>query len=167
MNDPSKSCSRCGKELLRPITENANYVVNDDFAEEEPVEVYYALVHTDETEARVAELEEKTGRDFHALAAEMAHPDADDKRAVVVGTERDENEDGTFVETAKQERVEFSIPVEDFDREEVNSPDAINREDVAFVQAVEEQREVQKTGLVCRSCWKKGDDDIIWGADAE
>lgn len=165
MTDPSKTCSRCGDELPEPIQQYANYVVHDDFSEEEPVEVHYALKHTEQTKKKAQKVADETGRGFHAVAAEIARPNAEDKRVVTVGTERREHEDGSFTETAKKKEIDFSIPEEKFDREEVGTPDKIKDENVAFVKTEVEERPVQKTGLVCRSCWKKDDDEIIWGPD--
>jgi hypothetical protein len=165
------TCSRCGKTLFQPVEENANYVVHDDFVEEEDQEVHYAHKHTRDTEHAVAkvQLEQYRGsdepQDFDSLASEMAHPEADEKRAITVGTERKEFDDGTFVETARQKEVPFSIPLEEFETEETDTPEAVKEDDVALVETKVEKRPVQKTGLVCRDCTKDSD-EIIWGPDA-
>lgn len=159
-----KNCSRCGKTLVEPITENANYVIHDDFVEEEDTEVYYAYNHTPETIHAVAVAERDIKRNFDAIAAEMAHPNADKKRTVTVGTERIENDDGTFIETAKKKEIGFSIPVNKFDKQEVDTPEMVKTDDVAFVETKIEKRPVQKTGLVCRND-VKADDEILWGPD--
>lgn len=159
-----QTCSRCGKTILDPITSNANYVVHDDFVEEEDKEVHYALKHNIDTIHATAIAQRETERDFDALAAEMAHPEADEKRVVTVGTERQENEDGTFVETAKKKEIEFSVPEDWYDEEEADTPERIKDDDVALVKTTTEKRPVQKTAIVCRNC-TKDDDEIIWGAD--
>lgn len=159
-----RTCSRCGTSISDPVTANANYVVHDDFVEEEAKEVHYALRHTPQTKQKVQKVADETGRDFDAVAAEMAHPDAPAERDVTVGTERKEHDDGTFVETAKMKTMDFSIPLDEFDREEVDTPEEIKRDDTALVTTNVEQRPVQKTGLICRNC-VKDDDQIIWGPD--
>jgi hypothetical protein len=166
-----QTCSRCGKTLFQPIQERANYVVHEDFVEEEDKEVHYAMKHTRDTVHAVAKVQYETEkgdgptRDFDELASEMAKPGADEKRAITVDTERKEFDDGTFVETARQKEVPFSIPLEEFEEEESDTPERIKDDDVALVRTTTEKRPVQKTGLVCRDC-TKDDDEIIWGPDA-
>lgn len=153
-------------EVERNVQNNLNYVRSDDFAEPEPVEVFYGMVHTDETLAeldRIDNIIEERGR--QALAAEAARPDADEYIEYTTGTERQELDDGTVVETAKKEKVKFSIPVEKFRHIEVDTPNVVQeRDDVAITYTNVEERDVQKTGLVCPDCLKD-DDVLIWGPD--
>lgn len=164
----TRYCSRCEDAADRPIEQNMNYVRASDFSEEQPVEVYYAMMHTEETLAELDRIDDKIEeRDRQALSAEAAHPDADDEIEYVIGTERVENDDGGFVETAEKEMVKFSIPTEDFRHVEVESPDVVQDDDmVALTYTNMEQRQVDKTGLVCPGC-VKDDDEIIWGPDSE
>lgn len=159
------TCSRCGGSISRPLHAHSNYVTHADFIESEDTEVHYALKHTPATRKKVKQLVEETERDFNALAAEVAHPNADATRVITVGTERKENPDGTFVETAKKKEIEFSIPQEKFEKVEVETPQESHRDDVALITTEIEQRDVQKTGLVCPDC-VKDDDAIIWGESA-
>jgi hypothetical protein len=164
----TRYCSRCESAADRPIEQNMNYVRASDFAEEQAVEVYYAMMHTDETLAELDRIDDKIEeRDRQALAAETAHPDADDEIEYVVGTERVENDDGSFVETAEKEKVAFSIPTEDFRHIEVETPDVVRDDEmVALTYTNTERRRVDKTGLVCPGCVKE-DDEIIWGPTLE
>lgn len=160
-------CFRCGTSIAQPVTSNADYVIGEDTVETEEREAFYAMKHTDETWARLEEVAEKfPNRDKQALAAEMAHPDADDTREADRGHERVENDDGSFVQTAVTEEVSFSVPVDDFDHVEVDTPNVVQDDpDVAFTYTVYEEREVTKTGLVCPDC-TRDDDEIIWGVSS-
>lgn len=169
--DPEKrhdQCSRCSDDLEPPVEAAANYVTANDFVEPEPVEVVYGLRHTDETKQHLHELAaEFPNRDRQALAAEMAHPNAPATREVAQGTKVVENDDGSTVETADTKEVDFSIPVEQFEKVEVDDPHIPTYNDNFALTLTEvEEREVQKTGLVCPDCTRPGD-DIMWGPDAE
>jgi len=163
----SQTCSRCGESAERPIESSMNYVKSSDFAEEEPVEVHYAMVHTDETWAEVERLDKIIEeKDKQQLAAEASREGAPPSIEYVTGTKRVENDDGSIIETAEKERVEFSIPEEDFDHVEVDTPDVVKEnDDIASTYTEIEERSVDKTGLVCPGC-TKDDDDLIWGPDA-
>lgn len=161
------TCSRCDHELEEPLPENADYVIHTDFEEEEEVEVHYALQHTPTTTDAVQHIAEETGRGFHELAAAMARPNAPDTKVMTVGLHREENDDGSFVETAQKKEFDFSIPEPEFEKVKVDTPERIKDKNVAYVKTVREQRPVQKTGLVCCDCCKPNEDDIIWGPDSE
>lgn len=164
MNPNQRCCSRCESDLERPHDQCCNYVRSSDFAETETRERYYALKHTPETRKRVQRVADRTDRDFDALAAEMAQPEADDTIRVSNGTTVEED-GNALVETAAFEEVPFSIPLHKFDREEVKSPSVVDRNEIAYVQTVEEKVEVVKSGLVCPEC-ATDDDEILWGVDA-
>lgn len=160
------TCCDCDCDLSRPLNKNANYVRCDRYCETEPQEVLYAMVHTDETLARLDELDallEHRHRD--ALNAEMAHPEASETIEVPDGTVKEEREGG-WVETAATKEVPFSIPTEEFTHVEVDDPELVKkRDDVALVYKKVEEREVPKTALLCEHCTCDGD-EIIWGPDA-
>jgi len=159
------TCSRCGSSIKKPVEKFANYCTHEDFTETEPVEVNYALRHTDET---LKELDRVAAaipeRDRQALAAEMAHPDAPEEVEVGDGVKTIKSEGGeTETHTTRTEK--FSIPVEKYEQVEVTDPNAeIQKDEVAIVLRAVEDRDVQKTGLVCSDC-TKDDDEIIWGPD--
>jgi len=162
-----RTCARCDEPLHRPITEHANYVRADDFVDVEPVEAHFAMVHTDTTRKKVDSIAEKIpDRNWHSLAAEAAHPDAPEAIDVVADTERVEQEDGSVVETAIKETIDFSIPEDEFEHVRVDSPSVIGDDDVALVYTTHVEEDVQKTGLVCRDC-TDSEDTIIWGPDKE
>lgn len=158
------NCSRCDCELDRPHAECCNYVRSEDFVEQEPTEEYYALKHTPETRERVQEVADRTGRDFHSLAAEMARPHAQETIRVSNGQKTEERNTGVIIQTHDHEEIEFSIPMGEFEHEQVKSPAASERDEVAYVRTVETDRTVAKTGLVCPECTTE-DDEILWGAD--
>ena len=45
-------CIRCNKELIRPIPENADYVIAPDFIVQEPRDIFYALKHNAATKLK-------------------------------------------------------------------------------------------------------------------
>lgn len=163
-----QSCSNCGIALEKPYPANSNYASGIDFSEKEPKEVHYALFHTELTKRRLDFIDEQLpDRDRQALNAEMANPNAPDRVEIVTGTEVVE-EDGAEVETAKKREVGFSIPVDMFKRVEVDTPQfGLENDDVALVLTDVEEREVQKTGLICSNCTDPEKHEIIWGIDSE
>jgi len=165
MAESNRNCSRCGDSIEKPVRQNANYVLHTDFAEEQPVEVVYGMFHTEETRKELDRLDEEfDNRDRQALAAEMAHPEADETREVPNGTRVEEREGGK-VETADTKEVKFNVPTEKFDHREIDSPTEVqDNDDIALTYTTTERRQVQKTGLACPGC-TKADDEIIWGPD--
>lgn len=161
----TQTCSRCNTEIARPHTEHANYVRSLDFGGPEPHEVFYAMVHTEETESLLDDLDEAIdGKNRQLISAESAHPHAPEFIEVSDGTKIEENGDG-WVETAALNEIEFSIPVEKFEHREVDSPNVVqDDQDVALTYSTTEEKEVPKTGVICGSC-TKDDDEIIWGID--
>lgn len=163
-----RTCSRCGDSIARPVAEHANYVVSaSDFVEAEPQEVHYAMRHTDKTTARLDALVEAVpNKSREMLGAEMADERAPDIIEVPDGTKRVENDDGSWTETAARREVQFSVPNSEFEHVEVDDPHIVSqREDVARVYTQVEERDVQKTGLVCPDCVKDSD-EIAWGVNA-
>lgn len=160
----TQQCSLCKKKLDRPLTDNANYVVSDRFAQPEPVEVSYVMIHTEETEAMLDKLnEEIPEKDRQTLAAEAAHPDADDTIEVSDGEVTVEEDHGE-TRTVRFKEIDFSIDATKFKHAEVESPDVIDEDDAALVYSRVEERDVAKTGLVCGNC-TEDEDEIIWGID--
>ena len=155
MADASNSCSRCEEQLTKPIRQNANYVIASDFAEPTEVETVYGLFHTEETRSELDRLcSEFPERDRQTLAAEMANPDAEEFRTV--RTDGDE----------EPREVEFSVPTEKFDWKEIDSANEVQvNDDCALSYHTVEERDVQKTGLVCPEC-AKDSDEVIWGVDS-
>jgi hypothetical protein len=121
------------------------------------------MFHTDETRAELDRVDhELTEGDRQAIAAEMAHPDADDVIEIPDGEETIEREGGE-VTTAKTKEIAFSVPVDAFDHREIESPNQIQTDDeLALTYTAVEPREVQKTAIVCPGC-SNADDEIIWG----
>lgn len=156
------TCIDCGIDLRRPVEKFANYVRSPRHEETEEVEVVYAMVHTEETLARLDVVDDLVPeKDRQALAAEMAAFDADDVLEINDGSEVVGN-----TETAKTREVDFSIPVDLFVHVEVETPNVVNHDDdVAYTYVVREDRPVQKTGLVCRDCYDSAHDEVIWGPD--
>lgn len=163
MTESTQTCSRCDDSIDKPIRQNANYVIHTEFAEEQEMEVTYGMFHTDETRAELDRLDyELTDRDRQAIAAEMAHPDADDFIEIPDGEETIQREGGE-VTTAKTKEIAFSVPVDAFDHREIESPNQIQTDDeLALTYTTVEPREVQKTAIVCPGC-SNADDEIIWG----
>jgi len=134
------TCSDCGQFLGEPIEENANYVSGPRWTEPTDVEVVYGLKHTDETQAQLDELtDEFSNRDRAALAAEAANPDVE---SVNIATE-----------------LFTTVEVQDVDG-------AVESNEIAYVYTVVEERDVQKTALLCGGCVDTSKDDIIWGPEA-
>lgn len=152
------TCYRCGDVLPRPVEKHAHYVRAPDTVETETVEVAAALVANGETQAAIDRL-----RADH-------YPDVDAAtltRAVVSGTDlfdylgdppaAAEN----AVETRRANARAAAPAVADFDRVEVaNVADA--PDGTVKVERAVEQREVQKTGLVCLDCHEPETDETIW-----
>lgn len=161
-----RTCSRCDHTIDRPIQKNANYAIHTDFAEPEQREVHYAMVHTEETMAELDRVDKALPeRSRESLSAEQASPHAPEKVEVSTGTEVIERDDGGTVETAKSDEITFSVPMGKYDHVEVADPEIVKEsEEVARVYTQYEEREVQKTGLVCPDC-VKDDDQILWGPD--
>jgi len=104
------------------------------------VEVVYGLKHTDETQAQLDELtDEFANRDRTALAAEAANPDVG---SVNIATE-----------------LFTTVEVQDIDG-------AVVSDEIGYVYTVVEERDVQKTALLCGDCVDTSKDDIIWGPEA-
>lgn len=161
-------CNRCGRTTEKQVEQEMNYIRASDFAEPEPVEVHYGMMHTEETLKELDRLDERfVERDRQALSAEAANPEAPALVKHAAETELVEGEEGGEVETAKVEEVEFSIPAEKFDHVEIDSPNEVQDDDLlAYTYTLVEERDVQKTGLACPDCLKD-DDEVIWGPDAE
>lgn len=166
MAESTQTCSRCSAAINKPIQRNSNYVIHTEFAEEQEMEVTYGMFHTDKTRAELDRLDyELTDRDRQAIAAEMAHPDADEYIEIPDGQETIQREGGE-VTTAKTKKIKFSVPVEDFDHREVESPNEVQTNDeLALTYTRMEPREVQKTAVVCPDCTNPHEDEIIWGVN--
>jgi ssDNA-binding Zn-finger/Zn-ribbon topoisomerase 1 len=162
-----QTCSDCGTELSRPHPENANYVRHENFSEQEPREVHYAVYLTEEAGDHLDMLDDEFDDvSREALAAGMAHPDADETRKSSQGVETLTTEEGTEIETEVYDDVEFSFPTEDLDHVRVESPNVVqDDEDVALTYTNVEKQEVMKTALVCPDC-TPADAEIMWGVDA-
>ena len=139
------TCSLCNDSITDPVEQHANYVRSPRFAEPETVEVFYALEETPRATEHIDRLAEAfPERDRQALAAEAAHPDADEAR----------------------DDVDFSLDQSAFDIVEVDTPGRVREDNdlvVAFSQL--EEREVEKTAVVCPDCTDLDQDDVIWGPD--
>lgn len=161
----TQNCSRCNGEYSHPIEQSLNYVRSSEFSEVEPVEVTYGMLHTEETLAKLDEIDEKLPeRDRQALSAEAARPGAPVKIEVTGDTVEVENDGGT-VTTVEVEQIDFSIPVDEFDHIEIEGPNEVQEnDDLAISYTTTEEREVPKTGLVCSDCLSS-EDSIIWGPD--
>jgi hypothetical protein len=120
--------------------------------------------HTEKTRERLEGVASKLDKDKQTVAAEMAHPGAPEEIEVSNGTKIKEN-DGGITETADTETIKYSIPENMFDHVPVETPEVVKQdENIVFSYTVEEEKEVEKTGLVCPDCTKE-DDEIIWGVD--
>lgn len=160
----TRHCMRCGGEFGQPIETVANYIRGEDTKEEEPQEVVYGMMHTEETLEELDRLDgELVDRDRQAISAESARPGA--PLTIEITDEeqkRIDEEDGSFVETATAKEIDFSIPVDEFNHVEVESPNVVQHDDmIALTYSNVEEREVQKTGLVCLDC-VRDDDEVIW-----
>lgn len=160
-----QTCEDCGAALERPPEQHANYVRTDRFTEEREQEVYIGLRHTAETKKRLNKMDRLLPhKDRQAISAEMAHPDAPQKREVPAGTKTVQNEGGQ-VTTARRKVFPFSIPIEDFEHVRVPSPNVVQEDDdIAFVLVDTEQVEEQRPVLLCPEC-TESEDTIIWGPD--
>jgi hypothetical protein len=165
MTESNQICSRCSEAIEKPVRKSANYVIHTEFSEEQEMEVTYGMFHSDETRAELDRVDnELTDRGRQALAAEMAHPDADEHIEIPDG-EKTVQREGGEVTTADTKEIKFSVPVELFDHREIESPNQIQDDDeLALTYTNVEPREVQKTAVVCPACTLT-DDEIIWGVD--
>lgn len=158
-------CSRCDTELHQPVEAHANYVLAEDFIEEESYTLHVGFALTDLGRDRLddldALLEDRTRDD---IAAALAAPDAPNTIEVPDGTEIIEEEGGE-TETAATTEVGFFARGM-FEEVAVDSPEVVKEDNaVVRVETHEATTQRQKTGLVCPSC-TDADDDIIWGPDA-
>lgn len=160
-------CFRCDDELNRPHPEHANYIQGTDTVDVEKQESYFGMQHTPETKKELDRLcEEMPERNRQAIAAEMAHPNAPAEVEVANEIEEKVDEDGASTETAKKKNVRFSVNEKKFQHVRVESPNDVQDDpELALTYSLMENKEVQKTGLVCRNCVRPKKDEIIWGAD--
>lgn len=153
-----RTCFRCDEPLKSPVTETASYVIGEDTVAKESVEVAEAIVHTAETRAAIESLRKKHYPGLRTEDIEIAvanRVDVTDR----FGTPPQDA--GVEPSTRAADAREKAPGLSDFDRREVvNVADA--PEGTIKVERRVEQREVQKTGLVCREC-VAADDTIIWG----
>lgn len=160
-------CSLCDCEIETPHSGNANYVTGSDFCRTEPMDVHYGVFHNSETRELVDELHEKIPhRNKDELSAEMASSNAPETIKISVGMKTVETHGGR-TETADIREVPFKIPRSKFYVYEIDSPNAVQSdENLALVESRQEEREIQCTGLVCRSCTSDVSECcIIWGPD--
>lgn len=143
----SNHCSVCDDPINDPVEQHANYVRSPRFAEVEPTEVTYGLTPTPRGRAELDRLDEAfPDRDRRALAGEAMQADP--------GTER--------------EGVDFSLDPTLFEEVEVDSPMVANDPDtdVLLTFSRVEEREAEKTAVVCPDCTDPEQDTLIWGPDA-
>ena len=156
----TQTCSRCETELARPLPENAYYVTHTDFTSVEPTPVYIGIKLTPRVKQNVRALNRLLNISREEIAVNITHPDAPETIEYTYG--RTESEDGTI--TANIKEAPFSVDT--FEEVEVESPQAVHDDpDIVRVEQRIEEREVQKTGVVCPDCVKPDEDDIHWGPD--
>jgi hypothetical protein len=136
----TQNCYRCDSELDQPVEKHANYVRGDDTTETVKKEIIIERRHSTYTRA----IRDRLQRD-HGLNATQANNviSRNDENYLRQGMSHDVG-DSAF-ETA--EVVAPSSPAED--------------PEVVRVDSKTVERETQKTGLVCESCLRDGD-EVIW-----
>lgn len=133
------TCYRCNEAIPRPVERHAKYVTAPDVVETETVEVAEAVVAT---EAARKAAERVYGHDADRVLRAVC---SDTDTVSYLGVD---STDG------------LPMPA-DFDRVEVASV-ADAPEGTVKVESFVEQREVEKTALVCLDCHDPETDTVIW-----
>lgn len=137
------SCFRCGKEIDTPDSSNADYVIAGDMVVKEPREVFVALKHNQVTLAKRAEIiVDKT---------ETLDMEGEEQPEVKVPPTED------YIRSQFQDN--------EYDTVEVESVIAAQEqfgEDLVKVIVEVRETDIQKTGIICPSCYKPTD-TVIWG----
>lgn len=151
------TCSRCGRDIERPIPENGNYVSGDDFVEDVPTPVLIGKKHTPESKSRLNSLDKVLDVPRGQIESSFSHEDAPAEVEYEWGKTR--SRDGTEIPKT------YTHPFRCVTFEDVEIPDiaaAHEDPDIVRVEKHIEGRPVQKTGVVCIGCTKNGD-EVIWG----
>lgn len=129
-------CFRCQKEIESPDNKNADYIIAKDTKKKEPVDVLVALKHNQATLAKAAKIKEKETY----LA------------------------DDGVTERHRPKYPGLKIEESEYDRVEVPTATAARAfgEDLVKVVAKIEERDIQKTGVICPDCYRPTD-FVIWG----
>ncbi len=129
-------CFRCGKEINTPNASNADYIIAQDTIVREPIDVLIALKHNQATLAKVAKIKEtETYLDDDGIT-ELSRP----------------KYPGLTIDESEYDGVE--VP-------DVKSAQSIGEDLVKVVSRVED-RDIQKTGIICPDDYKAAD-FVIWG----
>ncbi|MBA7714184.1 hypothetical protein ES703_123201 [subsurface metagenome] len=130
-------CYRCGREIDSPDASNADYVIAQDTVVREPVEVILALKHNQATLAKEAKMKETV-------------PVYDVDGLTEIGR------------TPKY----LGLTIKESEYDEVEIPNVMASrdlgEDLVRVKAEIREKDIQKTGIICPSCYKPTD-TVIWG----
>ena len=128
-------CFRCGKDLESPDAFKADYVIASDTVIREPREVLFALKHNQAT------LE---------------------KAAMMAAVETYLAEDGV-AELTRPKYPGLTITDSEYDQVEIPNPEGARLVDQSIKVIVSiEERDIQKTGIVCPDCYRDTD-FAIWG----
>ena len=130
-------CFRCGKELNSPDASNADYVIAKDTVVREPVEVLLALKHNQLTL---------------------------DKESKMAETVPIYDTDGLTEIGRTPKYPTLTIADSEYDEVEILNVKAgkVFGEDLVNIKAEVREKDIQKTGIVCPSCYK-ATDTVIWG----
>lgn len=129
-------CLRCPKEIVHPDSSNADYIIAQDTVAREPREILFALKHNQATLAKTAKMKE---------------------------TETYLADDGV-TKLTRLKYPDLKIADSEYARVEVPYMEAAKGigEDLVKVIARVEERDIQKTGIICPDCYKPTD-FVIWG----
>lgn len=126
-------CFRCNKEIDTPDASNADYIIAPDTLVMEPREILVALKHNDVTLTKEAQkLEVRIFAEGETTRLEPKYP-------------------GLKIADSEYDAVE--IP---------NFKASKNIVGLVKVKSKVKDKNIQKTGIICPSCYR-GTDTVIWG----
>ena len=126
-------CFRCNKKIDTPDASNADYIMAQDTIVREPREVLAALKHNQATLAKVDEIKlEETTKGNPSPTEDL-----------IRSKFRDNEYDAMEVPDVATAQRQFG-------------------EDLVKVIAKVEEKDIQKTGIICPDCYKDTD-FVIWG----
>ena len=156
-----RTCFRCDGRIGRPIAKHANYITAEDTKTVETVKRIAAVKHTGETKALRDFIVNESG--LNATQANMAIARRDEAYLRRPTEQVPEHVAERWQDKELPGIDGTPIGLDDFNVEHVPKPiKPENDADVVQNIEIEEEIEVEKTGLVCPDCTDK-DDKIIWG----
>lgn len=189
------SCTRCGKDLERKLSENANYVTNSDLAVEEKRERWVAVRHTAESREKLDALDSELPYRTETIEDSMAdagvdvetynHRDVEQVSNIGEIDEIPDEDAPVFMKdivsedkyndvpldkvetstTGKSESVDFGELRDLFEITDIDNPERAKTQD-NVVRVEQEFVDVSvQKTAVVCESCTKPDDTIIWGVD--